>query len=479
MSDCCKSTSPQNIETTSPDLLVIGAGSGGFSAAITAAENGASVVIAGEGTIGGTCVNVGCVPSKTMIRATETLHQAKMTSRFNGVEANARVTDWKALVAQKQTLVDELRGAKYIDVLPAYDNVSYVEGHTVFINGGVMVGDTLYTPNKIIIATGSSASLPPIDGMENIPYLTSTTALELQQQPKSLLVIGGGVIGVELGQMFARAGTKVTICCRTRLVPTTEPEISEALAEFLQEEGIEVCQGIGYQKFEAIKEGIRLTHSKDGETRTIDAEQVLIATGRKPNTTNMGLKEAGITLLNNGGVCVNKFMRTTHENVYAVGDVTGVDMFVYMAAYGGKIAALNAITENDHPYDNSVMPSVIFTDPQAADVGLTESKAKKHGYDVKTSVITLEHVPRFIAARDTRGLIKLVADNKTDMLLGAHILAPEAGDLIQTMVIAIKAGFTTEELANTIFPYLTGVEGIKLAAQTFDKDVSKLSCCAG
>jgi mercuric reductase len=147
------------------------------------------------------------------------------------------------------------------------------------------------------------------------PIKTYETALELQQQPKSLLVIGGGVIGVELGQMFARAGTKVTICCRTRLVPSTEPEISEALAEFLQEEGIVVCQGIGYQKIEAIKEGIRLTHSKDGETRTIDAEQVLIATGRKPNTANMSLEEAGITLVKNGGVSVNRFMRTTRKDV--------------------------------------------------------------------------------------------------------------------------------------------------------------------
>jgi len=479
MSDCCKSASPQNNNTSSPDLLVIGAGSGGFSSAITAAENGASVVIAGEGTIGGTCVNVGCIPSKTMIRATETLHQASRASRFNGVEANAKITNWQALVAQKQALVDELRSAKYIDVLPAYNNVTYVEGRTVFTNDGAMVGDALYTPKKIIIATGSSASLPLIDGMENTPYLTSTTALELHQQPNSLLVIGGGVIGVELGQMFARAGTEVTLCCRTRLVPTSEPEISKSLAEFLQEEGIEVCQGLGYQKIETIKDGIRLTYSKDGETYTIDAEQVLIATGRKPNTANMGLEDAGISLIKNGGIDVNEFMQTTREDVYAVGDVTGVDMYVYMAAYGGKLAALNAVTENDHAYDNSIMPSVIFTDPQVADVGLTESAAKEQGYDVKTSVITLDHVPRFIAARDTRGLIKLVADNKTDTLLGAHILAPEAGDLIQTIVIAMKAGFTTEALASTIFPYLTGVEGIKLAAQTFDKDVSKLSCCAG
>ena len=478
MSDCCKHTQIKE-KTTSPDLLVIGAGSGGFSAAITAAEKGASVVIAGEGIIGGTCVNVGCVPSKTMIRATETLHQASKASRFNGIEASARITDWKTLLAQKQALVDELRAAKYIDVLPAYENVSYIEGRAVFISDGVMVGDELYTPKKTIIATGSTASLPPIDGMLSVPHLTSTTALELQEQPKSLLVIGGGVIGVELGQMFSRARTKVTICYRSRLVPETEPEISEALATYLQDEGIDVCAGIGYQKIERIDGGIRLTHDKDGETRTIEAEQVLITTGRKPNTSNMGLEENGIKLIKNGGVQVDKYMQTTRKDVYAVGDVTGTDMFVYMAAYGGKLAALNAIDGNKNIYDNAAMPSVIFTDPQVADVGLTEAQATEQGYDVKVSVITLDHVPRFIASRDTRGLIKLVADRKTDKLLGAHILAPEAGDLIQTVVIALKTEMTTEVLASTIFPYLTGVEGLKLAVQTFDKDVSKLSCCAG
>ena len=192
----------------------------------------------------------------------------------------------------------------------------------------------------------------------------------------------------------------------------------------------------------------------------------------------MGLEENGIKLIKNGGVQVNEYMQTTREDVYAVGDVTGTDMFVYMAAYGGKLAALNATDSNKNAYDNAAMPSVIFTDPQVAGVGLTEAQAKKR-YSVKISVITLDHVPRFIAARDTRGLIKLVADSKTDKLLGAHILVPEAGDIIQTVVIALKAEMTTEALASTIFPYLTGVEGVKLAAQTFDKDVSKLSCCAG
>jgi len=344
---------------------------------------------------------------------------------------------------------------------------------------GSQIGDTLYTPKKIIITTGATPAIPPIDGITSVPYLTSTTAMELEKRPASLLVIGGGSVGVELGQMFARAGTKVTICCRSRLVPESEPEISAALEGYLQDEGIEICAGIGYQKIEKITSGIHLTHSKDGKTRIIEAEQTLVATGRKPNTANMGLEEVGITLTKNGGMQVDEYMQSTNPDVYAAGDATGADMFVYMAAYGGKLAAHYALGGNKEAYDKSAMPAVVFTDPQVADVGLTEEKAKAKGHTVKTSVLPLKHVARFAAARDTRGLIKLVADKKTDKLLGAHILAPEAGDMIQTVVMALKAGLTTEALANTIFPYLTGVEGLKLAAQTFDKDVSKLSCCAG
>ena len=205
----------------------------------------------------------------------------------------------------------------------------------------------------------------------------------------------------------------------------------------------------------------------------------MAATGRKPNTKSLHLDKAGITLNGNGGISVNEYMQTSHPDVYAVGDVTGQDMFVYMAAYGGKLAARNATEGNNRRYDNKAMPSVVFADPQVAMVGLTEAEAKAKGQDVKTSVITLDNVPRHIAARDTRGLIKLVADRKTDKLLGATILAPEAGDSIQTVVMALKAGLTTEELADTIFPYLTAVEGVKLAAQAFNRDVKKLSCCAG
>jgi mercuric reductase len=191
------------------------------------------------------------------------------------------------------------------------------------------------------------------------------------------------------------------------------------------------------------------------------------------------LDRAGIELNPTEGVKINDYMQTSNPDVYAAGDVTGKDMYVYMAAYGGKIAARNALDGNTSSYDSGTMPAVVFTDPQVATVGLTEAQAIAKGRNVKTSVVTLDNVPRFIASRETSGLIKLVADNQTDKLLGATVLAPEAGDSIQTVVMALKAGLTAEELGETIFPYLTAVEGLKLAAQGFTKDVKKLSCCAG
>lgn len=486
MSDCCSTEASELSEakeSTKPDLLVIGGGSGGFSAAITAAESGANVVIAGHGTIGGTCVNVGCVPSKTMIRAMEAVHHAKNAERFDGVKGTSDIFSWKALVVQKQSLVDGLRMAKYEDVLLSYPNVTYIDmkeiAHFTGNEMEVDIDGIFYHPKKFVIATGSSSALPPINGIQSVPLLDSTSALELDELPKSLLVIGGGVIGVELGQMFARAGVNVTICCRSRLLPEAEPEVSQALTDYLRIEGVTVVNGVGYQKIEKTTGGVKLVCEGLDGLVAIEAEQVLVATGRRPNTLGLGADKVGVKLLNNGGIEINEFMQTSNPNIYATGDVTGTDMFVYMAAYGGKLAAKNAINGNGHKYSNAAMPSVVFSDPQMAMVGLTESQAKTIGHEVKTSTISLEHVPRYIAARDSRGLIKLVADKDTDKLLGAHILAPDGGELVQTMVLAIKAGMTTEDLANTIFPYLTGVEGLKLAAQTFDKDVSTLSCCAG
>ena len=477
MSQCCD----EQYSITAPNILVIGGGSAGFSAAITAADSGAKVVIAGAGTIGGTCVNVGCVPSKNLIRATEAVHKGNNVDRFDGLKGASEIVNWQALVQQKQQLVDSLRKAKYEDLLPEYPNISYVEGRACFTGNGteVDVNGTRCHPQKVILATGASAALPPINGIQSVPVLDSTRALELETLPESMLIIGGGVIGCELGQMFARAGVTVTICCRSRLLPGTEPEVSAALTHHLRQEGVVVCEGVDYQHIEQVGKVIKLTCQTDDGKKVIQAHQVLAAAGRTPNTRALHLEKVGIDLNAKGGVKIDECMQTSNPDVYAVGDVTGRDLFVYMAAYGGKLAAGNALNGNRTKYDNSTMPAVVFTDPQVAMVGLTEAQAKAKGYDVKTSAVTLDNVPRFIASRETDGLIKLVADKATDKLLGATILAPEAGDSIQTVVMALKAGLTTGELGATIFPYLTAVEGLKLAAQSFSKDVKKLSCCAG
>ncbi len=474
--DCCTTG---GAESRAFDIAVIGAGSAGFSAAITAAEQGANVALIGHGTIGGTCVNVGCVPSKTMIRAAETLHGARAASRFPGLAGEAHVTDWRALIAAKDDLVGTLRQKKYVDLLPEYNGIAYLEGAARLNGAGVLVNDSPVTAGKIIVTTGASPAMPSIPGIENVPYLTSTTALELDQAPRSLLVIGGGYIGCELAQMFARTGTAVTLVTRSRLLSEAEPEIAQALARYLADEGITVRTGLTYSRIGQQDGGITLTIDVDGRAETLAAEQVLVTSGRIPNTASLGLEESGVRLAPGGGIVVDDRMRTSRPGIYAAGDVTGRDQFVYMAAYGAKLAARNALNGDSLVYDNTAMPWVVFTDPQVAGVGLSERQARKRGFDVKTSVAPLDQVPRALAARDTRGLIKLVADAGTDRLLGAQILAPEGADSIQTMVLAIKFGMTTKELGETIFPYLVTVEGLKLAAQGFDKDVTKLSCCAG
>jgi mercuric reductase len=471
---------PNAGDTDTFDLIVIGAGSAGFSAAITAAEAGARVALIGYGDLGGTCVNVGCVPSKAMIRAVEPLHSAKVADRFDGVDATAKVTDWAAMVAQKQALVDDLRAAKYVDVLSNYEGVTYIEGQASFTkDGSLKVGSRTIRAPKVIIATGSSPHVPDIPGLDDIDFLDSTSALEQAELPKSLMVMGGGYIGVEIAQIFARAGVKVTIVTRRGLLPEADPEVSEALTKAFADEGITVRDGLAYDRFETSGEGVTLHAAHNGVMISIEAEKLLLATGRTPNTNSLSLDVAGIDTNARGGIIIDPQMRSTRDGVYATGDVTGADQFVYMAAYGAKLAAKNAMNGNTLNYDNSVMPTVVFCDPQVASVGLTEAQAKAAGHKVVTSVLGLEHVPRALAARDTRGLFKLIADKDSKKLLGAHIIAPEGADSIQTAAMALKMGMTYVDLGAMIFPYLTTVEGLKLAAQTFEKDVAKLSCCAG
>jgi len=295
-----------------------------------------------------------------------------------------------------------------------------------------------------------------------------------------MIVLGGGYIGAELAQTFARAGVAVTLVFRSRLLPEAEPEIGQALAGYLADEGITIVGGLAYDFVHKTEDGgVALTITRNGGPEILTAERILVATGRTPNTETLGLPEVGVAQTSSGAIVIDDRMRTSKAGIYAAGDVTGRDQFVYMAAYGAKLAAKNALNGNSLRYDNTTMPAIVFTDPQVASVGLTESQAHAAGYAVRTSLLAIDNVPRALAARDTRGLIKLIADGVTRKLLGAHILAPEGADSIQTAALAIRCGLTIDDLSETIFPYLTTVEGLKLAAQTFDRDVKKLSCCAG
>ncbi|HCK85000.1 MAG TPA: mercury(II) reductase, partial [Hyphomonadaceae bacterium] len=425
------------------------------------------------------CVNVGCVPSKTMIRAAEVLHGARTASRFDGIAGEARLVDWRRVVAAKEALVAGLRDKKYIELLPQYEGISYIEGKARLADGGVAVGDSFIHALKIVITTGARPAVPPIPGIDKVSSLTSTSLLELDTLPKSLIVVGGGFIGAELAQMMARMGAVVTLVCRSRLLPQAEPEVSDTLMDVFRREGIQLHCGVAYDACREDAAGVTLCVKDEGELIELRAEKLLIATGRAPNVEGLGLAEASVAQNERGAIAVDAHMRTSRPGVYAAGDVTDLDQFVYMAAYGAKLAARNALGGDALIYDNAAMPWVVFTDPQVAGVGLTEAQGMAAGHEVKISAVGLDQIPRALAARDTRGLIKLVADARTDRLLGGQILAPESADSVQTLALALKHGMTARALGETIFPYLTTVEGLKLAAQGFERDVAKLSCCAG
>lgn len=461
------------------DLMVIGGGSAGFAAAIKGAELGAKVALVEAGTIGGTCVNIGCVPSKTLIKAAELCYRAAYP-KFEGLAACPPPSDWQRVVQQKDELVAALRQGKYVDVVSVYPNITLLRGHARLAGGRrISLNGTVYSPGKIILATGAHPWAPPIPGLAEAEYLDSTDALGLPSLPASLIVIGAGAIGLELGQLFSRFGVRVMILeGGPHVAGAEEPEIGQALTQYLAEEKVRLCTNTRITRIERAAGEYRVHAEIEGKPETCVAEQLLVATGRRPNTADLGLDAAGIAVGPRGEVVVDEHLRTANQDVYAGGDVIGEPAYVYVAAYSGGLAAENALTGVGRVYDLSALPHVIFTDPQVASVGWTEAKARADGKRVKTAVLPLTAVPRALAARDTRGLIKLVAEEGTGKLLGAHVLADQAGEVIQAATLAVKFGLRVQDLVETFHPYLTMVEGLKLAALTFEKDVSKLSCCA-
>ncbi|MCZ7571086.1 MAG: mercury(II) reductase [Ardenticatenaceae bacterium] len=463
-----------------PDLLVIGGGSAGFAAAIRAAELGQRATLVEAGTVGGTCVNVGCVPSKTLLAAMEGYEHAA-SNPFNGAPTTAGRLAWARLIDQKNALVQQLRQEKYLDVLAAYSTIDLVLGSARFEDAEtVLVGDQTYCPGAVVIATGARPAIPPIPGLDEVPFIDSAAALDLREWPASLIVVGGGAIGLELGQLYARAGSAVTVIeMMPTLLPLEEAELSEALASELQTcEGMRVETGARVERVERAVHGVRVVFSRNGVESSVEGERLLVATGRRPNVGGLNLEVAGVETDRRRAVVVNETLQTTNPRVFAAGDVTDVPQFVYVAAYAGGLAAANALTSEMTRFDLTALPRVTFTDPALAAVGLTEAQAREGGYPVMVTTLPLKFVPRALATHNTRGLIKLVADTTTRRLLGAHVLAATAGEVIQPAVLAIKFGLTVEQLIDSFFPYLTMVEGLKLALISFEKEVATLSCCA-
>ncbi len=462
------------------DLIVVGGGSAGFAAAIKGAELGARVALIEAGTLGGTCVNVGCVPSKTLIRAAEANHR-RGHHGFAGIAAADGRPDWLGVRAQKDELISALRQAKYWDVLRAYDAITLFQARATLTSerAARLADGRSLTGRKIIVTTGASPWAPPITGLAEAGYLDNATAMALEQLPPSLIVVGGSAVGLELAQMFARLGVRVTVLeALARVVPAEDPAVGDALGEYLRAEGLGVHTGVNIERVNRHGGGYRVAFRQGTEVHTVEAEQVLVATGRRANSHGFGLENIGVTLGKKGEIIVNEFLQTANPHVYAAGDVIGDPMFVYVAAYSGALAAENALTGNARRYDLTALPGVTFTDPAVASVGLTEAEARDKGIELLVAQLPLEHVPRALAARDTRGFVRLIADAASRKIIGAQILAAEAGEMITEPALAIRYGLTIKDLTSAFHPYLTLSEGIRLAAQAFTKDVAKLSCCA-
>lgn len=465
------------------DLLIIGTGGAGMAAAIRASELGATAAIVESApVVGGTCVNTGCIPSKYLIEAAHHVHTAR--TAFPGIGPCDPEVVWSAVLERKREIVESLRREKYTDVLAAYEGVTLLRGRANLLGEGrVRVGEEIVRARKIVIATGTRPAMPPIPGLADVRPLDSTTAMELEALPVSMILIGAGAIGLELGQAFARFGVQVTVVeALDWILPAEDPDLSKALAHALEEEGIEIHTGVTVTGASRDSRGVTLRIEDGSGSRELTADEVLVATGRRANTEGLGLAEAGVETDARGFIRVDEFMRTTNPDIFAAGDVTGGPGYVYLAAYGGGIAAQAALAETsgEEPLaiDLSATPRVTFTDPQVAAVGLTEAEARVAGYDPKVTSLDIGQLPRAVVSHRTHGLIKLIADAESDRILGAHIVGANAGDVIGEVVLAVRHGLRVQEIVSTLHPYLTWTEGIKLAGQTFTKDVAKLSCCA-
>ncbi|MHB1909442.1 MAG: mercury(II) reductase [Nitrososphaerales archaeon] len=467
------------------DLVVIGQGSAAFAAAIKANELGIKVAMIGRNetkgaVVGGTCVNVGCVPSKNLITVGTRLYESNGNApHFQSIHYGKSKLNFRRAIREKDLLVRRFRNEKYRNVLDSLENVDYIPELASFISSKeVKAGTKIIRAEKFLIAVGVRSKPLDVKGIEEVSYLTNEEALNLKELPKSMIIIGGRALGLEFAQMYSHFGTKVTILQRSdRLLPEDEPEISEALKFYLEQEGIAIYTGVGIMRLSNAGKMKKVEVSISGKNRTFRAEQLLLATGRKPNIDLLHPEKAGVELDDKGFVKVNQEMQTSAPNVWAAGDVIGEPMLEAIAAKQGAIAVNNAFSKNKKKINFNEVPSAVFTYPEFARVGLTDAEANGKGIKCNCGILALGQVPKSQIIGDTRGLIKLVLDWETKKIIGVHILSPHAADLIHEGVLAVKFGLTIDDIIDTVHVFPTLSEGIKLAAQSFYKDVSKMSCC--
>ena len=481
------------------DLVILGSGSTAFAAAIHAKDLGKTAVMTEGRTLGGTCVNRGCLPSKNLIEAARLVYDSAHP-RYPGLTPAHLGVDFPSLIAQKDEVILDYRDQHYASLLADADEegqppIDVVAGSAVLVDAHtakVAAPDGTVrqlTGSQVLIATGSSPLIPDIPGLAETPYLTSDLLtsqekMELTELPRSLLILGGGYIALELGQMFARFGSQVTLITRgPSILSGYEPEIALTLTKILREEGLQIITEAQASAVHCEGDGVALVIQRHGSSRTISAEKLLMATSRRPNTHDLGLERVGVALDGTGAVRVDQHLRTSVSHIWAAGDVIGRETESQMAtpvgAHDGKIAAHNALSgEPLQKVDHSVIPRTIFTDPQVAVVGLTDEEANAAGIICECNTIPLSVVPRAGAIRDTRGVIKMVLEHPTRRVVGVSMLGVNAGEVIGEATMAMRFGATTDDFIDLIHVYPTMAEALKLVAISFTRDVNRLSCCA-
>ena len=449
------------------ELVVIGAGAAGFAAAIKANELEAETLLINAGLpLGGTCVNVGCLPTKHLLGVAEALHRAK---RYCSLEV-----DFGKIMKEKERIISQLREEKYEKVLNSLSFVDFVQGRAIVEDEHTLsVEGERYKAEKVLIATGSSPAVPPVEGISSVDYLTNLSALALETLPESLIILGGGPQGVEFAQIFARRGSEVTLLNRgERILRREEPELAQMLQGYLEEEGIKIVNSSTAVKVEQDTEVV-IKAKVNGEIKIIRAEKLLLATGRKPNVPKGA--EKYVKLGKRGEVIVDKHMRAG-KNFFAAGDVTGEPMLETVAAREGMVAATNALSGQKLAMDYSLVPHAVFTSPTLAGVGLTDEQALGRGIRCSCNTVPFTLVPRARANGEMRGAIKMVVE-EGGRILGVHVLADRADDIVHEALMILKNRMSIDEVIDTLHVFPTLSEAVKLAAQSFKRDITRMSCC--